>query len=330
MNNVSDKILKKVEIFVPLMDTEVYNLDEIINELCSLSGKFQIRFENKVFAYLQIEKIENSSIEAKKIFKSSKKLKYKYILKFSSEYPLINKSFIKDFGSFNYFTENYVRHLIIYSNIAVPGAFDTRDGVIISKTIVGLAVEIEKKEFNMLCNNLLHSIFVAEKYKWPQIQKLAIPETLDFLHGHWSAFENLPVNRLQRALNAFSYLFHDNLGDNHHIDLFYSLIGIEALYVDGHDSVQKQVDKKSQILLGSRGEFKKVFNELYDFRSRYIHGQLNFLNRYYVNDIGEEVGKHQMKSYGNSSFAMALLVASIQKQIQLKKGELEFDIILKE
>jgi hypothetical protein len=323
-------VLRKVEIFIPFMDVETHKLDEAIKELCSLSGKFQIRFENKVFSSLRIEKVNKTSVEIKSTFNSKRRKYVKYFLKFSSEYSLINKSFIKDFMSFDYFAERYVRHFLIYSNVAIPGAFDTREGVIISKTIVGLAVEIEKKPFEMLATSLWDSLFIAEKYKWPKIQKLSILETLEFLQNHWSAFENLPVNRLQRALNAFSYLFHDNLGSNNHIDLFYSLIGIEALYVDGHDNVQKQVDKKSQILLGTRGEFKKVFGELYDFRSRYIHGQLNFLNKYYVNDLGEEVGNHQSKAYDNASFAMALLIASIQKQIQLKKSELEFDIILKE
>jgi hypothetical protein len=326
---------KKIEIYIPLMDVEAYKMNNVITELCSLSGKFHVRFKNKVIAPLLIEKLDKRKVEVKKIFKAYKAFKYiPYYLKFSSEYTILRKDLtrdlMKDVMTFDYFAESYIRHFLIYSNIAVPGAIDTREGIVVSKLTFGLYEEIESKRFNMLSNSIWNSINIARKYKWPTIQVLPIGETLSFLQDHWSAFENLPVNRLQRALNAFSYLFHDNLSDSTHIDLFYSLIGIEAIFVDGHDNVQKQVDRKSQILLGQRGEFKKLFNELYEFRSRYIHGQLNFLNRYYVDDIGDDVKSHVTKSYDNSSFATAILIASIQKQIQLRKNDLEFDIILKE
>jgi len=67
---------------------------------------------------------------------------------------------------------------------------------------------------------------------------------------------------------------------------------------------------------------------LYDFRSRFIHGQLNLSNKYYA-DYTDSIEQHLDKTYDNSSFAIAILIASIQKHMTLDKDELVFETVLK-
>ncbi|QOY36478.1 hypothetical protein AWH56_001945 [Anaerobacillus isosaccharinicus] len=89
----------------------------------------------------------------------------------------------------------------------------------------------------------------------------------------------LPITTLEvtpnstgRALSSFSFL----LGKDYTNILFRSVMGIEALYAKGTSSLQEQVREKSQLILGKQEAFKKVYTNMYNFRSRYIHGDLDF------------------------------------------------------
>lgn len=332
-------IKKIVEIYVPLMDGSEYeaylgNHEDAIKEFIDLSGNIEVCFNKKPISSLKIKKLGRRSKEIKEIFKDkflgSAISKF---LKFSSEISILSKEDYKKkeeyFYSFNYFVKDYVIHLIIYSNLAKPGAFDTREGLMKTTEILeGTKIKIE--EFHMLANSITNAVWLAQKYMWPPIKELPIKFSLDWLNNHWLSFENISENKIQRALNAFSYIFHNNLSSENDSpsDLFYALIGIEAIFVSGDNNIQGQVDQKTQLLLGPRKEYKKVFTELYAYRSRFIHGQLNFINKYYSGE--EDITINQLlKTYEHSSYAIAILISAIQKHIEMDKNEFEYELILK-
>jgi hypothetical protein len=333
-------ITKNVDIYVPLMAEEEYeyfcgDISEAIDELVMLSDDVEVIFNKKVISKLSIKKMTCEHEEIKNIFKD----KYtnsiiNIFLKFSSKIEIHN---VQDFEkrkehyvSFEYFVEKYVQLLLIYSNLAKPGAFDTRDGFLKIQ-------EVNKKnttiinEFQMLSNSISYAIELANRYKWPPIKELSIKNTLNWLNQHWNAFESISENRIQRALNAFSYLFHNTYlsDDNSSGDLFHALVGIEAIYVDGNNNIQGQVNQKSQLLLGKRNDFKKIFNELYDYRSRYVHGQLNIVNRYFIDDNEDDAIDQILNTYDKSSFAIAILVSTLQKHIEHNKNEFFYELVVK-
>ncbi|OIR04998.1 hypothetical protein GALL_128140 [mine drainage metagenome] len=328
------KVIKTTEIYVPLMETEYENhfgkFDTVLNELCGLSEKLYVVFYKDKKSSLKIERATNAQV--KKYFQRKKEKKFtKYFLKFTTEYSFIDKEEI-EFGllAVTLITESYVKYLLIFLNIAKPGAFDSREGITIGTLNFETKTKVDKDVFPMLANTIHLSLNLVGKYKWPPIQELSINDTLKWFDKHWEAFTTMPKNRIERALNAFSYLFHDSLADTSPSDLFFSLVGIEALFVEGNESVQKQVAVKSQLLLGKRNEFKKKFKELYEFRSRYVHGQLNLINKYYLRDADTDLQDHLSKTYDNSNLAILILIASIQKHILLDKDELAFEFILKD
>lgn len=326
-------VTKTTEIYVPLMETEFENyfekFDLVLDELCLLSNTTFVHFNEELKIPLKIERLKPEEVE--KIFKTKKQRNFtKWFLKFSTQYTFTKKSEIALSFAVTHLTEMHVNYLLIYLNLAKPGAFDSRAGITISRLKYGTKSKTEKGEFPMLVNVIHMSLDITKSLKWPPIRILKIKDTLEWLENHWEAFTTVPRNRIERALNAFSYLFHDNLRDNSPSDLFFSLMGIEAIYVEGNQSVQKQVDIKSQIFLGKRNEFKKKFNELYDFRSRFIHGQLNFLNKYFIDNADTNVEKHLTKTYDNSELAVLILLSSIQQHILRNKTELEFDLVLRD
>ena len=323
---------KIVNIFVPLSFAQGFeehfsSMDNVLNELCQLSGKIKIKFKNDFLSFLTIEKYSQKDKEIQELFKDKfKRSPNLQFLKFSSQFQITGDT--DYYLSFEYFVETYLRHLLIYLNLAKPGVFSTGEG------FIKITDKIEKpnirfSEFPMLNNSLQFSIGLCKKYKWPPIKELSIIDTLDWLDYHWSAFETISKNKIQRALNSFSYLFHNNYGDYSPSDLFHAMIGLEAIFVIGNKNIQDQVNQKTQLLLGKRKEFKKVFSELYDYRSRYIHGQLDFINKFYVDDTNDIPIDNQIKTHQKSLYASAILISAIQKHIELNKSEFEFEMILK-
>jgi hypothetical protein len=327
-------IKKSTSIFIPIILSEEYKnhfsrIDKIFEELVQISGEIKINFDDHFISFLNIKIVNPEDTEIRKIF-NNKYRKNLTILEFSSEIIINNKEELEtktdDFASFEHFVTSYTTHLIIYLNIAKPGAFYTDKGVTI--TIDHLDKKT-KSSFPIIYNSIENSLRISKEYKWPIIKELPIKTTIDWLNNHWKAFETISSTKIQRALNAFSYLFHDNIGDFAPNNLFHALIGLEAIYVHGNSNIQDQVNQKSQLLLGKRNDFKKIFSELYDYRSRYIHGQLNFTNKYFSNDFDDQTIDQFLNTYNKSDFATAILIASIQKHIEMNKTEFEYELILK-
>jgi hypothetical protein len=333
-------IKKEIEIYAPLMNAEEFedkfgSVKKALDELVELSGKIDVRFNNEKIVPLRIKRISKRHHEIREIFKDDfAKSVIQMFLKFSCKIEIKTKEEFElkkeHYISLEYFTEHYVQHLIIYLNLAKPGVFDTRDGLLRLTEVVDKQ-KVEIKKFPMLANSIGYAVELADKYNWPPIQSLPINKTLDWLNKHWQAFESISENKLQRALNAFSYLFTENISSSDFStgDLFHSLIGIEAIYVIGNTNIQEQVNQKSQLLLGIRRDYKKILTQLYDYRSRYIHGQLNFINKYFTDDKQDKAIDQMLNTYEKSVFAIAILVASIQKHIEYDKEEFEFELILK-
>lgn len=337
------KFTKTTIIYVPLMDTDYSHyfgpIDDVLVELCGLSKQLYVPLSENVSIPLKIDRPNDTDIK-KSFTKREPKYSDKY-LKFTTNYSIdkVSPDNLVNLLSepeklvvlATPITESYVKLLLIYLNLAKPGAFNSGEGVVIESFKYGdNEKEAARGTFPILANTIDQSLGLIEKYKWPPIELLSISVTLNWLSKHWAALNTMPNTRVERALNAFSYLFHDSLCDNSPSDLFFSLVGIEALFVEGKDSVQKQVDIKSQLLLGKRTNFKKIFNELYDFRSRYIHGQLRFMNKYVLRDGDDDVMEHMFNTYDHSYFAMLILISAIQKHISLDKGEFEFEYVMKE
>jgi len=229
---------KKTEIYVPLMETlpddSIIKLEDVVDEFCNLSGMIEIELHENIPLFIQ----RASNLEIKTFFRGKKKSLIKQYLKFTTSVIFQNKEQVEALlHTISYETQIFVKHLLIYSHIAKPGAIDSREGVIVETLIIKSETIVTKRNFAMLCNNIDISLDILRKYEWPIVENYRIGTTIAWLKKHWRAFSDKPQNRIQRALNAFSYLLHDSLFFDSSSDLFYSLLGIEALYVEGNVAV---------------------------------------------------------------------------------------------
>lgn len=134
---------------------------------------------------------------------------------------------------------------------------------------------------------------------------------------------NLPIDR---ALNALSYSFNANNYEN----LFYTLLGIEALYnTDRSDGMMEQIRTKTVCLLGEPEKFKKRISNMYSIRSSFVHGSLNFPSKFNIYDAKEEFEKFMYKDYMPTVItAQSILLATLRELIRHNASEMVFSTIV--
>lgn len=89
-----------------------------------------------------------------------------------------------------------------------------------------------------------------------------------------------------------------------------------------------QLLEKSQILLGTIQNRKRIVRDMYDLRSRVLHGNADIPLRYSQYDDVSEFQKFHHGSWEASLLAHAMLVASIQKLVERNWTHLSFKCIL--
>jgi hypothetical protein len=135
----------------------------------------------------------------------------------------------------------------------------------------------------------------------------------------WLWYKNVPGARtafgegpIGRALAAFSYIFDESQGDGSQMSLLWAVLGLEAIYGRDSTGILDQLRKKSELLLGSCDQNKKLLAAAHDFRSRFIHGDIDFPFQYCTRDASPNYEQFGEKGYDAAVYAITVLVASLQ------------------
>jgi hypothetical protein len=89
------------------------------------------------------------------------------------------------------------------------------------------------------------------------------------------------------------------------------MVALEAQYIqDDNSSKSQQLIKNSALFIGSIPESEKLIKNMYNFRSRFLHGQKNFHNQFALK-VDEE--KFTDSLFTTSNIAVAMLLSTIQK-----------------
>lgn len=180
---------------------------------------------------------------------------------------------------------------------------------------------------------IFHTLeFAFEKsleINWPKLHLLGFQKVWDWYFRFEADVLELTSSSTGRALNALSHVFHDVLGKDSYADILWIMIGLEALYCQGNSNVLGQLNVKSALLLGKRVSFKKEFNKMYDYRSRFVHGDLNFQNQYTYVDSSEKVDLHLDDFWSVRALALATFIATLQRLVMENWSSISFEYILK-
>lgn len=213
-----------------------------------------------------------------------------------------------------------IYHLFVVLNIAKPSAYLSTGGLYYSGN----------KVFHKI-TPIHHSMgFAFEKAietQWPKLNLLSFKQVWDWYFQFDSEILTLPTSPIGRALNAFSHLIRSSATDESYSELLWIMIGLEALYCQGKSKYDEQLNTKTALFLGKRGSFKKKFNKMYGYRSRFIHGRLNLQSQFIYVDDSVDVNQHLDEYWSTRSLALATFIATLQRLvIENRQSNPSFDI----
>lgn len=204
-----------------------------------------------------------------------------------------------------------VYELCIAFNLAYPGIFEMKEADIFYNGY--------KEHMGNCYSNLLNIYLKSKENHWADLSILSAAQVWKWINTKTGFSHGVSSNSIERALNALTYTFNPTQYE----DLLYCMMGIESiLNSNKSDGVLEQIREKCKILFGDTIN-KKSVSSMYNIRSRFIHGELNFPSKFTFYDATDEYWRFISNDYSKTrDIAVSILVALIQKYIINNAGEL--------
>lgn len=328
-----------IEIFaaIPMPSNELFRDDgrdrvalyEMIDDLCALSGNLVVNLFEFGSIGLEIELLKAGRRRLKMVrehFDEGIRRKCE-ILRFSGVVPISDRYF--DYQGLDPSGVNRslartsflkrVSDVLVMSNISSIGSIELLHSILIQDGRLSEHTHLPA----MNAWVLQRAVVLAESINWPRLRKIDFDKVWTWVNknrGFIDGFDNSPTGR---AISAFSRLFQQT-EDDEAMQLLWALIGIEALYVKGKASIMEQVREKIQVLLGKQETHKRKIAEMYEFRSRFMHGDLDFPGLCLIHDASPEFERYTKNQMETVDIAIAILVATLQEIIIRNWNGLEF------
>lgn len=211
--------------------------------------------------------------------------------------------------------EKYLYDLFLITNISYPGCLCLSKGKILlnHKKLVKKIKRLYSPFAEIFINT------ATNRYNGPILQIIPLQKSWDWFLQRTNFFEGISQHAVDRALNALSF----TINGNNHEELLYTLIGLEALYNNNDvniKTIMQQIYLKTRMLLGGDLDYKKSLRFMYDVRSSFIHGNLNFCSKQNTDCYYEEFDE---KYYKALTISLSVLIASIQKLILADANRIE-------
>jgi hypothetical protein len=206
------------------------------------------------------------------------------------------------------------------SELSQPGCIWAVSGPVVVND--GIYAETTKKGFF----NALHpqAEFPSE---WPPVCRIPLLKVVTWARDIGMLASPLAESRLQRTLAAFTNLVGLQLHSEGEA-LFRAMQALEAFYCDGVGDLRRQISEKVKLWLGPGSATTNIVGQLYDLRSKYIHGSAKLRYRHETADPWDHDEKSMKSLSAGTSFAARLLVATLQRCILENVTDLEwaFDV----
>jgi len=204
---------------------------------------------------------------------------------------------------------------LVLSELAFPGCIHTFDGALVSQTHT-TTLNAKRAFYELLTQE--------DQPLWPKLKTLSLIQTLGWAQQIGFGAQAFASSRIPKALASLTHV----VGRGPHNDseaLFRAVQGLEAFYCDGVGDLRRQLSEKSAIWLGRWDDNKNIVGQLYDVRSKFVHGSAPIEYWKYDEDAswrGNEKAKVE-HAYA-TIFAIRLLIASLQKCISDSITELKW------
>ncbi|MBU1368039.1 MAG: hypothetical protein KJ754_07535 [Bacteroidetes bacterium] len=323
------KVTYDIKTIFPVRNLDVCKangFDNLVEDLKSINGQISLPIQFFGDTFLRFEFVDKVKL---KEFKDSKSNDFFLIIESNITIDIeeiIEKAFIRESNPddlqpelivvpyFRLLYKTYLTHFLIFTQIAYPGTLWLNDAVVLFNNK-------KMDEINGISSVL--SEYNYSESKWPKLENVTIDKVWKYLINKTNIFHELSKTEIERGLNSFTHLFSENYHHNIPVSLFWSLSGLESLYVTGEVGITQQLNDKIQTFLGDIIENKKILKKLYNYRSGLIHGDLSIP----IKDGVLNYDKYNDDLYVMNSFSAVVLVASLQKIIKNEMTKLTFKYI---
>ena len=315
-------------VYIPIRGPEIRELDDeydrFLKDFDQLGDNNELKklldHEIKHESIKQIKfSIIYSSITTKEEDPEIKKISRKYLHKdFIGEFLKIelvhfHNLFDKDSSSARISLGFITRKLTFIINLTYATKVDFVGGAIYSSNNKYLG------KTDVLLSSLDYAYEHSLKIGWPKVYGLKLQDTIDWFYYNNIHTSDNSRNKLHRAINAFSYQF-SKLTEQDTSILFWTMLGIEALLAEGTNNIINQIKVKSTLILGQPTDYKKKLDKLYNYRSRFVHGDIDFPAKF-----SSDYENFEQEYFDYLHFATSILIALIRDLISSKKNEFQFE-----
>lgn len=193
---------------------------------------------------------------------------------------------------------------LVLSELAFPGCIHTLDGALISPTHTTTTLGSKGGIYELLCHE--------DGPSWPELRHTSLIQTLEWAKKIGFGAQAFASTRLSKALASLTHIV-GAFPQSHSVALFRAVQGLEAFYCDGVGDLRRQMSEKSAVWLGRWSDDRNIVGQLYDTRSKFVHGSAPIQYWKYHGDPWQENEKAMDEHEYATTFAMRLLVASLQK-----------------
>lgn len=157
---------------------------------------------------------------------------------------------------------------------------------------------------------------------WPPVRSLRIGTVWEWL----TALEGFPntwsKDRVERALHSLGFILEP--ASSSISDIVWGMVGLESLFTSGSGATSQQLRSGIRALLGEPESFKKQVSAMYDFRSRFLHGDVDFPSRIAGSQWDDDYYKRLLTA---SNTATAVLVSALQELVGRRWRSLDFELV---
>lgn len=202
---------------------------------------------------------------------------------------------------------------LVLSELSAPGCISAIGGIAIANEAINF---IEAKTaFSALINPL------DDDPNWPELAQLELCRCLTWAREVGYGKEAFAKSRLGRSLAALTHV----VGLSQYRDgevLFRAMQGLEAFYCDGTGDLRRQLSEKIRMWVGPWADKRNIIGHLYDVRSAFVHGSAHLEYFGQRQDAWRENPELKHKTDFATTFAVRLLVRTLQKCIEQNLHEI--------
>lgn len=311
-----DQVIKEYERF--LNDFTCLEHSSELGKLIDEKDRYR-KFKSVNFSIIYSSNSKNE--EDDEIFRIKKKYEF-FRSEYNSEFLKISLQNIEGRVVDVSFAKIEINHMINKLSLLVNLTYGSKIDF-----ISGIIISTEGKYLGKT-DTLLSTLEFAYKHAvdigWPVIKPIKLEETLKWFMSNNLHTDDISKNSLHRAVNAFSYQF-SSLEERDTSALFWTMLGIEALLAEGTANIIGQIKSKSSIILGQPIDYKKKLNKLYNYRSRFIHGDIDFPAKF-----SADYENFEVEYWDYLNFASSILLELIRTLIVMNKNKFVFEYRLSE